>query len=88
MSEHSAVCFEAQRSLGAEDGLTGLWYPDESRCLLHGLSGRFRSASRAQRKIQRVGADPEYYWTFDELAAVRSVRKGIRGKHHCDEEVP
>ena len=89
MSDHSEaceapLCFES----GAADGLTGIWYPDEPVCTLRdGLSGPFRRAKRVQRKIQRVGADAERYWTFEELVSIRSVRRGSRGKHHCDEEV-
>ena len=54
-----------------------IWYPDEPVCVARGICNR--QFVRRQRRIIRVGADPELYYTYEMLDRRGSVRKGIQG---------
>jgi hypothetical protein len=55
-----------------------IWYPDEDICVRQGFSARYRWI-RAQRKLQKKGCSPDFYFTVAMLNKLFSVHKGTKG---------
>lgn len=54
-----------------------IWYPNDPICAALPARGWIRT----QRKIVKVGSDPDLYFDFPTLKRLKNVRKGIRGRN-------
>jgi len=54
---------------------SGIWYPDEEICRKRGVDW-----AKKQKKIVKMGASPNYYFSYQMLKNLKRIRKGIKGK--------
>jgi len=62
----------------------GIWYPDEEICQKHSVPDWVR----VQRKIAKKTSDVDKYFTFEMLARIYKVTKGIVGLDPDKDEKP
>ncbi len=66
-----------------EDCSNYIWYPDEAVCKLRRVIPDW---VKKQRRIVKVGAPPDNYFTVEMLNVLNQIRKGITGANPDDEE--
>jgi hypothetical protein len=74
--KYSDYCNAPLCPLDKESLEAGIWYPDEEVCRMKNPPKWIKN----QKKIVKAGASPDYYFDYQMLNNLKTIRKGIKGE--------